>query len=482
MSFAQAAGNTVFAPGSRVESSFPSAHLRFSDERLPVEVSLIAQLGHGAGNRLYAGVLARQSRHPHFVDAMDEPSARIGDVDFSKGDTTSLYMFSVGANGHPFHRHAGHRVFTAISGSSGTRLRFASVTDAQLDRDPASFVAAMRCIEIPPDCLFTVRFGGDIWHQFTPLKERAAHPALFAISCHTNELGGALSEAQRRQVVSNEASIPSLTELLPERVVALLGCTSLDRSRVPTVALSLDAPKGSLHAWICSVVRANAGKWRGRLTPYRRALGYLWDSGLPVEHLANVPSNSLLREQLNDGPVHHEDTFRLSLIDSSLARRGSHALLAALLQSFVECPPQSVSHLMAFRNVLVKPIGLRTSPLGCPVSSLLSPCGESVFAGCYPVRGQRAYRFGDSHEVVLGANDKHLIFRSCVGVTVTGDRIDFTLGSRVRCTNRFGHVYMRLIASTHRHHVTPTLLRHAVQHVQKTLDRSLVKPIVENQE
>jgi len=482
MSFAQTASSMSFAPDFRVESSFPSAHLRFSDERLPVEVSLIAQLGHGAGNQLYAGVLARQSRHRHFIDALDEPSARIGDVDFSKGDVTSLYMFSVGANGHPFHRHAGHRIFTAISGSSGTRLRFASVDDAQLERDPASFIAAMRCVEIPPDCLFTVRFGGDIWHQFSPLRERAAHPALFAVSCHTNELGGALSEAQRRQVVSNEASIPILTELLPDRVVALLASKLLDRVRVPTVALSLDAPKGSLQAWVCQVVRANVGRWRSRLTRYRRRVGYLWDSGLPVEHLAEAPSNSLLGEQLNDGPIHHEDTFRLSLIDASLARRGSHALLAALLQSFVECPPESVSQLMALRNALVKPIGLRTSPLGCPVSSLLSPAGESVFAGRFPVRGQRADGFGDSHEVVLGANDKHLVFRSCIGVTVTGDRVDFTLGSRVRCTNRFGHVYMRLIDATHRHHVAPTLLRHAVQHVRRALDGSIVSSLAANRE
>ncbi|WP_233842571.1 DUF2867 domain-containing protein [Dyella sp. 2HG41-7] len=468
MSFAQAENSMWFGPGSRVESSFPSAQLRFNDAQLPVEVSLIAQLGHGAGNQLCAGVQERQSKHRHFIDALEEPSARIGDANFSKGDATSLYMFSVGENGHPFHRHAGHRVFTAVSGSGGARLRFASATDEQLERDPASFIAAMRSVEIPPDCLFTVRFGGGIWHQFTPLKERSAHPALFAVSCHTNELGGALSDAQRSQVVSSEASIPSLTELLPERVVAFLRGTSLERSRVPTIVLSLDAPKGSVHARLCSAVRASAGWLRGHLSRCRRSIGYFWDSGLTVEHLAHMPPNSLLREQLDDGPIHHEDTFRLSVIDGALARQGSHALLAALLQSFVECPPDSVSQLMALRNALVKPMGLRTSPLGCPVSSLLSPCGESVFAGRFPVKGQCAGRFGDSHEVVLGANDKHLVFRSCVGVTVTGDRVDFTLGSRVRCTNRFGHVYMRLIDSAHRRHVAPTLLRHAVQNLRRT--------------
>jgi hypothetical protein len=64
--------------------------------------------------------------------------------------------------------------------------------------------------------------------------------------------------------------------------------------------------------------------------------------------------------------------------------------------------------------------------------------------------------------VVLGANDKHLLFRSCAGVAIAGDRVDFTLGTRVRCTNGFGHAYMALVDRVHRHYVGPTLLRQAV--------------------
>lgn len=468
MSFAQTSLGMTFTPPACAVPSFPSARLRSSYGGLPVEVSLIAQLGHGAGSQLFTGVVARQSAHQNFVDALDEPSARIGDTDFSKGDATSLYMFAVGANGHPFHRHAGHRVFTAVSGSGGARLRFASVTDAEIERDPSSFMAAMRCVEIPPDCLFTVRFAGETWHQFTPLQKNSRHPALFAISCHTNELGGSLPDALKQQVLSNEADIPSLTELLPTSVMTLLQQSPLDKANIPTIALALDAPTGSLHSAMCRLVRSSAGWLRGQWARCRRTAGYFWDSGPAVDVLDRAPAHSLLREQLNDGPIHYEDTFRVSVVDASLSRLGSRALLGRLLEGFMESPPTSVSYLMALRNVVVKPIGLRTSPLGCPVSSLLSPQSEAMFAGRFPVRQQRHDAFDRGHQVILGANDKHLLFRSCASVDVTGDRIEFTLGTRVRCKNTFGHFYMTVIDRVHRRHVSPAILRHAVQHVLRT--------------
>jgi hypothetical protein len=46
--------------------------------------------------------------------------------------------------------------------------------------------------------------------------------------------------------------------------------------------------------------------------------------------------------------------------------------LVALLEGFLDNRPSFVSRLMVLRNALVRPLGLRTSPLGCPVSSLLA--------------------------------------------------------------------------------------------------------------
>lgn len=466
MSTAHAATELMFS-SAQVVRSFPSARLPSCNGGLPVEVSLIAQLGHGAGNQLIAGAMARQSAHHNFLDELDEPSTRIGDADFSKGDPSALYLFAVGADGHPFHRHAGHRVFTAISGSGGTRLSFSSASDTEIARDPGSFITALRCIEIPPDCLFTVRFGGETWHQFAPLHGHSLHPALFAVSCHTNELGGALSESLKQQVLANEAGIPSLTELLPEAVVDLLRRQPLSRMHVPTITLSLDAASGTLQSKLCRSVRCATGWLRGQAAARRRSGGFLQDSGLTVTELADIPADSLLRWQMNDGPVHHQDTFRLSLIDPTLARLGSHALLAGLLDGFLNNPPKGVSHLMALRNLLVTPLGLNTSPLGCPVASLLVSQQDHLFDGRFPVRDQRTNVADKQSQVILGMDDKHLLFRSCAGVAIAGDRIDFTLGTRVRFKNGFGRIYMALIDRVHRAYISPAMLKQAVDHLTK---------------
>ena len=120
---------------------------------------------------------------------------------------------------------------------------------------------------------------------------------------------------------------------------------------------------------------------------------------------------------------------------------------------------------MNLRNFLVRPIGLRTSPLGCPVSSLLSPVKSNLFADRYPVLDQKINSTNTRAQVILGANDKHLIFRSCVGVEILdGQRIVITLGTRVHCKNLFGHLYMGFIDQAHRAYIAPTMLRMAVEH------------------
>ena len=158
---------------TQVVPSFPSARIAGRNGGPPVEVSLIAQLGIGAGDRLIADACARQRRHEHFVDELDEPSTRLAGMDLANNDPSSLYTFAVGAKGHPFHRHAGHRVFTAVSGSAGAQLRFSSASSEQIAQDPRHFLRQLRHIDIPPDSLFTVRFGGETWHQFAPRD--AAH-------------------------------------------------------------------------------------------------------------------------------------------------------------------------------------------------------------------------------------------------------------------------------------------------------------------
>ena len=453
-------------PTARTTATFPSARIASASGGLPVEVALIAQLGHGSGDRLFADMLARQHVHPGYVDALDEPSAKLAGTDFGKGDVTSLYSFAVGAQGHPFHRHAGQRLFTAISGSDGARLRFSTASPEQLRQDPANFLRALRQVEIPPDCLFSVRFGGGTWHQFAPLTHGSRHPALFALSCHPNELGGELPDSLKQQVLADAATIPALTELLPSAVTDLLEASPPELRHMPAIALSLDVRPGSLRDVLGRRVRGLAGSVRAGLARRRRPVGFHdGRSGhrvvLPLPRLTD---DSLLRDQLGHD-FHHEDMFVLGIEQAQPVSVRASDLLERLLEGFIHHPPAGVSRMMALRNLLVRPLGLRTSRLGCPASSLLSSTPQSLFHGRYPVLAQ-SIDAGDTHaQVILGADDKHLQFRSCVAVrSIEGQRIELSLSTRVRCKNLFGHVYMALIERVHRRYVSPAMLRMATEY------------------
>lgn len=443
--------------------TFSTARLRPRGGGLPVEVTLIAPLDRGAGDRLISDASARQRRHESFVDALDEPSARIGAADFANGDATSLYTFAVGANGHPFHRHTGQRMFTAIAGGAGARLRFSTASDEQIERDPRAFVDAMHHVDVPADCLFTVRFGGGAWHQFVPLRPGAAHPTLFALSCHANELGGELAPDLRRRVLAGEVNIPALTELLPAAVRSLLDSTEFDATRVPTTVLSLGAASEPRPGRLRAAFRTLRAAFGGLLLS-RGAREEGNEGERSVSELAAVPEDSLLRTQLTGAHV-VEDTFELLAAPGEFATASASAVLEATLAGFLRNRPLGVSRLMAFRNALVAPLGLRTSPLGCPVSSLLSEACGQTFAGRFPVLAQRVDAADTRAEVILGADDKHLVFRSCVGVERLADgRMRCTLGTRVRTRNAFGRFYMAAIDPVHRGYIAPAMLRRAVEH------------------
>ena len=444
---------------TRHTSTFPFVTLPTGPGRVPVEVSLVARLGRGEGDRLFFEAQARQRRHDRFVDALDEPSAKLGSTDVEAGDATALYSFGVGSGGHPFHRHAGHRVFTAVSGSGGAQLRFSSATPDELAQDPESFVRQLRHVNVPPDCLFTVRFSGTTWHQFAPSLRAAGHPAFFALSTHTNELGGDLSDAMRARVLADDGDIPSLTELLPEAIVRRLAALPIAPGQVPTTELALDDRPGGWQEWACRRYRSLAGRvhrWRLGLGPRPGFVSVL-------QPLQGAPrTGSLLGLQLQDRAIHHEDCFVLAVRPPE--ERGAAWWLAALLEGFLDNPPSFVSRMMVVRNALVRPLGLRTSPLGCPVSSLLATGSSALFAGRFPVLAQSLADDDRSAQVILGADDRHLAFRTGVGVRLRDDgAVEFSLADRVACTNAFGRVYMALIAWTHRRLIAPAMLAHAVE-------------------
>jgi len=71
--------------------------------------------------------------------------------------------------------------------------------------------------------------------------------------------------------------------------------------------------------------------------------------------------------------------------------------------------------------------------------------------------------------VLLGADDRHLRFRSCVGVRFVGADAHITLGTRVQFRNWFGRLYMAGIDRVHRSYVSPVMLSMAVEHAQRRM-------------
>jgi len=447
------------------ERSFPRITLPAAEGGRPIEVTLIAQLDPGAGDALAASAGQRQRRHPAHHDALEEPSALLSAPDFARDDPTSLFSFSVGPNGHPFHRHAGRRVFTAVSGSGGARLRFSSATFEAAQADPGAFLRALHHVEVPPDCMFTVRFDGGTWHQFQPLRSDRGHPALFALSCHPDELAGLAEGPLKTQTAAGEATLASLTEVLPAPVAALLAEADRTGLAVATTTLALHAAPFSWQQGLCARLRSVAGYLRG-LGPRRGSMGFVGHrAGLPAVHCAHgLPMDSLLQSQLTEG-FQYQDCATVRLDADRLPQQSPATLLAALLQAFVEHPPTGVGRLMRLRNLLVGPLGLRTAQLGCPVSSLACPdspgnASAERFLQRFPVLAQQH----DAHsaQVILGADDRHLRFRSCVAVRIDAGKVEISLSTRVACRNGFGRCYMGIVDRVHRHYIAPLLLTSAL--------------------
>ena len=444
--------------------SFPSVCIQDNPERAPIEINLIAQFGIGEGSALVQGASSRQSQHASFIDALDEPSAKLGGVHPDQGDHSSLYSFVVGPQGHPFHRHAGSRMFTAISGSSGAQLRFSTLGFYGIKQNPEQFGSSLHVVDIPPDCLFSVRFGGGTWHQFASPEPESGHPTLFALSCHPDESSGLKDSTAKGAILQDQASIPSLTEVLPEQA-QLSAAKALNRlDQLNRTALFLQPSSSGWCNGICALVRKHLGTVRARIADFFHASGSVLQSFPEIGVQHRKRSNSpLLNEHFSLDQLNHDDSFICELSHPELAGKSAHVLLDELLTNFTVCPPQSVTALMMIRNALVRPFGLRRSRLGCPVSSLKSETSPERFANRHPVLAKQISRDGRFAEVMLGADDRHLRFRSTVSVRLGNDsQVVVSLCSRVACNNLFGRFYMSAIKRTHESFVSPKLLSTAI--------------------
>lgn len=131
------------------------------------------------------------------------------------------------------------------------------------------------------------------------------------------------------------------------------------------------------------------------------------------------------------------DAFRIETGDRNLdARHAAERMLAN--------QPRWVDALISLRNLVVSPLGLKTSGEGAP-----APEG---MIGLFPVLSETPDR------LIAGFNDSHLDFRVVVDVTAPEGARQVTLTTLVKTHNWFGRTYLAVITPFHRR-IAPTLLR-----------------------
>lgn len=96
--------------------------------------------------------------------------------------------------------------------------------------------------------------------------------------------------------------------------------------------------------------------------------------------------------------------------------------------------PRWIDILLALRNLMVAPFGLKTS----------APSGAADVIGIFPVVSQTPER------LVAGFNDRHLDFRVVVDVANTGSGQRVTVTTLVKTHNLLGRVYLATILPFHR--------------------------------
>ena len=131
------------------------------------------------------------------------------------------------------------------------------------------------------------------------------------------------------------------------------------------------------------------------------------------------------------------DAFCIEISDRDLdARHAAERMMAR--------QPRWAEALLSLRNLLVAPLGLKTSGAGSDATRDM--------IGLFPVVSETPDR------VIAGFNDRHLDFRVVVDVTTPGQSRQVTATTVVKTHNWLGRTYLAIIIPFHRL-IVPALLR-----------------------
>lgn len=183
---------------------------------IPTQITLINILQKWMGDIIVNNAIEMEQQHPNYVLEYKESSAKLADAHFKLQDPTVMYSFGVHKEDLVFHKHAGRRAINGTTGSGGAILKFSHVDFEDLKTDPDLFFKNMTVVHLPADSQFMLKFDGQVCHQFGPRDPN--HNAFFAVSVHPQEDQNLDGEILK-EVHEGKASIPLLTEPVPENII-----------------------------------------------------------------------------------------------------------------------------------------------------------------------------------------------------------------------------------------------------------------------
>ncbi|MBE9159494.1 DUF2867 domain-containing protein [Nodosilinea sp. LEGE 06152] len=161
-----------------------------------------------------------------------------------------------------------------------------------------------------------------------------------------------------------------------------------------------------------------------------------------------VPSASLAMRSLPR--LDFADAFRCQLPDDQLQN------IDSVTRAIFLTMPRAIAQLLEFRNVIVRPFGLKTSIDAAPSSSQeeLQP-GTAV--GAFEILGRR-----QNDEIMLGEDDKHLDYRVSIQLERGEKKCWVIVSTVVKFNNWLGRVYFAPVRPVHKI-IVPVMMRHGLE-------------------
>lgn len=135
----------------------------------------------------------------------------------------------------------------------------------------------------------------------------------------------------------------------------------------------------------------------------------------------------------------------------------------AFVRACFKATPDWVDRLMAARNLIVRPFGIKAASDGPRPDIDEVALIEGSGFGLFNIKAR------SEHEILLGEDDKHLDFRAGFLVRRAGDRVEGSISTVVRFNGWLGRAYFAPVRLAH-----GTIVSEMLRHTVRQLDREVV--------